>query len=176
MPILCVLTLAALPASVRAYPPEFHQLALTAFRRPMPAPTFDVATPNGALLRLADYRGRVVLLSFWATWCPPCIREMPSLERLHQSLQGRGLVVLAVSLDREGAVTVLPFVQRLALTFPVALDPEGRVGALYGAADLPSTFLIDRQGRVVAAAKGGRDWFSPQARSYVEELLAAGGS
>ena len=173
---LCLLALAALPAPGLAHPPAQHHFALTAFTPPVAAPTFVLPGPSGVPLRLADFRGRVVLLNFWATWCPPCIAEMPSMERLHQSLQERGLVVLAVSVDTEGVAKVTPFLQRLGLTFSVALDPHGAVSRKYGAADLPSSFLIDRQGRVVAAATGRRDWFSASARSYVEELLAADGS
>lgn len=93
------------------------------------------------------------------------------MERLYQAYKGGGLVVLAISLDQEGAARVAPFVKRLGLTFPIGLDQSSRVAGLYGAGALPSSFLIDRQGRVIAGAKGERDWFSDEAISYFDELL-----
>ena len=160
-----------LPALASAHAPEVHGFRLVRFNPPPPAPDFTLQTPEGGQVTLNDLRGKTVLVNFWATWCPPCVREMPSMEALYQSLKGRNFIVLAISLDKAGARVVAPFVKKLKLTFPIALDPNSEVSAVYGARDLPSSFLLDPQGRVVAGAKGERDWFSPEARSYVEELL-----
>jgi peroxiredoxin len=162
----------ALFSSAAAHAPEHHKFRLVTFRRPLPAPAFELAGPSGKAVRLADLRGKVVLLNFWATWCPPCVREMPSMEALYGKYRGRNFEVVAVSLDERGAAVVMPFLERLKLTFQVALDPDGEVSAVYGARDLPSSFLIDPAGNVIAAAKGERDWFSPGARSYMDELIA----
>lgn len=122
--------------------------------------------------RLEDYRGQLVLLSFWATWCPPCRAEMPSMQALYEAYRDRGLVVLAVSLDVQGRRVVAPFVEERKLTFPVLLDPRGRGQAAYGVGSIPTSFLVDRRGRIVSREVGAIDWSSAAARSVVERLLA----
>lgn len=96
------------------------------------------------------------------------------MQRLYARLAPQGLVVLGVSLDEDGAKRVIPFLARLKLTFPVALDPEQEIAGRYGASNLPMTFLIDPEGKVIAAAVGGRDWESPAILDYLTELLGAG--
>jgi peroxiredoxin len=171
---LLLLLLLIAPAVAGAHPAERHGADLVHFSKPVLAPEFQAPTPDNAVLRLADYRGKVVLLNFWATWCPPCIQEMPSMQRLYARLAPQGLVVLGVSLDEDGAKRVIPFLARLKLTFPVALDPEQEIAGRYGASNLPMTFLIDPEGKVIAAAVGGRDWESPAILDYLTELLGAG--
>jgi len=142
--------------------------------RPKPAkdaPDFQVRTPDGSTLRLADFKGKVVFLNFWATWCEPCREEMPSMERLHQAYKDRGLVVLAISLDSQGASVVKPFVKRFALTFPIGLDPKMAVRETYGVWAVPSTFLIDRNGKRALFANGAREWNGKAAHAVVEALL-----
>ena len=160
-----------LPLPAAAHTPDLHQFNLVAFGRPLPAPDFVLTTPSGAAVSLKQFRGKVVLLNFWATWCPPCVREMPSMEALFQKFKPRGFTVLAISLDEKGAAAVKPFLKKFQLTFPVALDPDSEISTRYGARDLPSSFLIDAKGRVIAAAKGERDWYSAEAISYVSEVL-----
>jgi thiol-disulfide isomerase/thioredoxin len=100
-----------------ADPPE--SLRLTRLAQSEPGVAFSVATPDGGMLRLADLKGKVVLLNFWATWCEPCLEEMPAMERLSRAYRDRGLVVLALSADREGASVVKPFLKRHGLSFSV---------------------------------------------------------
>jgi peroxiredoxin len=137
------------------------------------AADFAVTDLQGQAVRLSQYRGQVVLLNLWATWCPPCREEMPSMERLWQRLKDRGFVLLAVSEDEQGAAAVRPFVQEMQLTFPVLLDPTGDVGSRYGVWGYPESFLIDREGRVVERVIGPRDWASPAQIAAIERLLAA---
>jgi cytochrome c biogenesis protein CcmG/thiol:disulfide interchange protein DsbE len=113
------------------------------------APDFTLATPDGATVRLADLRGKVVLLNFWATWCPPCKAEMPDLDVLQRTYgESQGLVVLGINLQ-EGAGTVASFVQERNLGFPVLLDTDGSVTSdLYQVRPLPTSFIIDRQGYI----------------------------
>ncbi len=174
LPFLLALLL-LLPAAAIPHSPSSHGFRLTPFRKGFPAPPFQLTGLSGKAVSLSDFRGRVVLLNFWATWCAPCVREMPSMEKLYQAFRERGLVVLAVSLDEEGAAKVEPFVRKLGLTFPIVLDTAGRVSGIYGARELPASFLIDGGGAVFAAAKGERDWFSPAARSYFDEKLPPAG-
>jgi peroxiredoxin len=123
-----------------------------------PAPDFTLPDLNGRLHHLSQYRGKVVFLNLWATWCPPCRMEMPAMERLHQRLRGRDFVMLAVSADEGGKDAVAPFVAEMGLTFPVLLDPDGRLSPRYGVTGYPETFLIDRNGQVVNHTIGPADW------------------
>jgi hypothetical protein len=100
-------------------------------------------------MRLADLRGKVVLLNFWATWCMPCRQEMPALETLYQRYKDAGLVVLAVNMDRLSTAGVEAFVQEVAVTFPIVLDPAWATAQTYRVLGLPTTYLIDRAGNVV---------------------------
>jgi peroxiredoxin len=134
------------------------------------APDFTVPSLAAGPLSLAGFRGRVVLLNFWATWCPPCREEMPSMERLYQRYRERGFTILALSVDRN--VAAIPgFVDGFQLTFPIGLDPEGTVAKAYRMRALPTTIVIDRAGHVVAGVAGARDWDSPAAHAVVEALL-----
>jgi peroxiredoxin len=136
---------------------------------------FTVPGTDGQPLRLAAHRGRVVFLNFWATWCVPCREEMPAMERLYQRFRDRGLVVLAVSVDRTAA-PVGPFVGELRLTYPIGLDPTMALAKEYGVRGLPASFLITRAGRLAARALGPREWDSSAAHAVVETLLREGGS
>lgn len=135
------------------------------------APEFALEDLAGNRVRFSDHRGHVVLLNFWATWCPPCRAEMPSMEKLYQAYRGRGLVILAISGDRTGQSTVEGFVQEVGVTFPILLDPANEVFAQYGVRGLPTSYLLDRQGRIVSAEAGARDWNSQVARQVVDALL-----
>jgi len=142
--------------------------------RPKPARVakdFQVATPDKGQLRLADFKGKVVFLNFWATWCEPCKEEMPAMERLYQKYRDRGLVVLAISADTEGASIVAPFVKKYKLTFLIGLDPRMNVTSLYGVWAVPSTFIIDKQGKRILFANGPREWDSQASHVLFESLL-----
>jgi len=139
--------------------------------RPQAAKEFSVPTPEGATFRLADYRGKVVFLNFWATWCPPCKEEMPAMERLYQRYKDRGFVVLAVSVDAEGAPIVNPFVKEYKLTFPIGLDPKMAVAEHYGVRGLPTSFLVDKRGTLVGLALGPREWNGKASLALIESLL-----
>lgn len=140
-------------------------------RTPALAPDFAVPDLAGQAVRLSGLRGQVVLVNLWATWCPPCREEMPSMQKLYQRLKGRGFVLLAVSQDENGKAAVEPFVRDLGLTFPVLIDPEHQVGDRYQVWGYPESFLIDREGRIAERIIGPRDWASPDQVAAVERLL-----
>jgi len=165
-----VILLVLIPAAALGQDP-FKGLDLIRPSRLQAAKDFKVPTPNGATLRLADYKGKVVFLNFWATWCPPCKEEMPAMERLYQRYKDRGFVVLAVSVDSEGAPIVTPFVQEHTLTFPIGLDPKMTLADRYGVRGLPTSFIVNRTGTVVAMALGPREWDGKVAQALVESLL-----
>jgi peroxiredoxin len=167
--IAIVLALAA-PAVASADP--FRDLDLVRPGQRKPAPDFSVAGLGGGRLALRAFRGTVVFLNFWATWCPPCKTEMPSMERLHRRYRERGLTMLAISIDSAGdARAVADFVKAHGLTFLIGLDPNLEVADPYGVRVLPSTLLIDRAGNTVAIALGPRAWDAPAAHAVIESLL-----
>ena len=141
-----------------------------------PAPDFTLTTLSGASLSLAELRGKVVLLNFWATWCVPCRKEMPAIEALYQRYKDRGLEVLAISLDKVSAAVVEAFVHEMGVTYRVALDPSWATARTYAVRAVPATFLIDRAGNVVLRELGERDWMEEAKQQKVEELLQESGA
>lgn len=139
------------------------------------APDFALEDMDGKRHSIQDYRGKVVLVNFWATWCPPCRREMPALEAVYQKLRDQQFVVLAVN-QWEDADHVFAYTGELNVfpTFPILFDPESTVSAEYGVKGLPTSFLIDRQGRVVYRALGGRAFDHPEVERTIRMLLNAG--
>jgi peroxiredoxin len=135
------------------------------------APDFVLPTLDGREVRLSDYRGHVVFLNFWATWCGPCKVEMPAMERLYREYRRQGFAILAVSTDEEGAAVTRPFRDSLGLSFTIAHDPEMIAGRLYGVRTLPITFLVNREGVITHKIFGARDWQEPEAREGIQRLL-----
>ena len=166
-----VIVCLALSAASLAHDPVEHGIQMTVFDPLPPAPAFSLERLEGGTATLADFRGEYVLLNFWATWCPPCLKEMPTMQALHDTYRDRGFSVVAVSSDSEGAALVKGFVDRLGVDFPILLDVDGSVSASYGARNLPMSLLLTPDGEVLAAALGERDWGSEAAMSYVGELV-----
>jgi thiol-disulfide isomerase/thioredoxin len=159
-----------LPAGHSAY----ERLAAAGFELPngnIPSTDFELELLGGKPTKLSSYRGSVVLLNFWATWCPACREEIPSMEKLYSTLKKKGLVIVAVDLA-ESRDVVRSFVTENKMTYPVLLDTAGSVGALYGARSLPTTYIIGRDGRILARTIGSRDWNAPDMISLFESLLA----
>ncbi|UCF97915.1 MAG: TlpA family protein disulfide reductase [Spirochaetaceae bacterium] len=132
---------------------------------------FELQDLSGAIRRLSDFNGKVVFLNFWATWCGPCRIEMPSMERLYQRLKAKGLEIVAVNLQ-EDRKSVQRFVDEYDLSFPVLLDTTGRIGATYGARSIPTTYIVDRDGFVIAGTIGTREWDTEDYVRFFEKLLA----
>jgi peroxiredoxin len=154
---LLVLAL-ALGAAAPAEGRHLAALGAVELKEPLAAPDFTLPTPAGAPVSLRDLRGRLVLLTFWATWCLPCVEEMPALDRLHRELSARAFSVLAVALDVQGASVVGPFWAARAPGFATVLDPRREVASRYGAWALPTAFLVSPGGQVVARIQGPRQW------------------
>jgi thiol-disulfide isomerase/thioredoxin len=143
---------------------------------PRPAPELAFTSRDGTPLRLADFRGRVVLVNLWATWCGPCVREMPSLDRL-QAKVGDRLLVLAISEDRGGAHVVDPFLEKLALAhLAIFLDASSAAQQAFKVRGLPTSFLIDRDGRILGSLEGGAEWDAPEMVARLERYLRQGGT
>lgn len=135
------------------------------------APVFELKDLEGKKVSLADFKGKVILLNFWATWCAPCKAEMPSLENLYRNLKGKGLVVIGVSVDNSEK-TVHSFVKEKGITFPILLDKGKEVSFDdYGVIGLPVTFLIDKKGVIVDKVFGERQWDSEEVKEKIKRLL-----
>ena len=162
------------PAASRSGGPgvdvALKQLDLMKPARARLAEDFTLPTPDGGSFRLSEQRGKVVLVNFWATWCPPCLEEMPAMERLWRRHKDAGVVLVAVSLDTDGK-KVPPFVNARKFSFPVALDPKMAVAEKYGVRALPSSFVLDREGTVTGVALGPRAWDDGAAHGLVQAML-----
>jgi peroxiredoxin len=133
-----------------------------------PAPDFALETVDGGQIRLSELKGKVVLVNFWATWCPPCVREMPRLVRTYEQYKGQGFVLLGVNTTfQDDRAKVAAFVRDQGITFPVLLDTDAEVSRLYPSRLIPSSYLIDRDGKVVAVRVGEVD------EAQLEEQVAA---
>jgi thiol-disulfide isomerase/thioredoxin len=142
--------------------------------QPSPAPAVSLTDTAGHSLDLADLRGKLVVVNLWATWCEPCLREMPSLERL-QARFGERIAVLAVSEDRGAGKAVEPFIAKLGLkSVKVFIDPKSEVGHALGVRGLPTSFVIDRDGKVLGRVEGAAEWDSAKMLGVIEPLLSGG--
>lgn len=138
---------------------------------PQPAPEISFTTLDGKAVTLADFHGKPIILNLWATWCQPCLKEMPSLAKVPGTL-GDGVVLLAVSQDRGGAKVVEPFVAKLGLgTLKYYLDPKSTVGHAFEVRGLPTTIVIDGKGQVLGRVEGAADWDSGKLLGILKKLI-----
>jgi cytochrome c biogenesis protein CcmG/thiol:disulfide interchange protein DsbE len=140
------------------------------------APAFQATDlRTGQPAALADYKGQVVLLNVWATWCEPCKIEMPSMQQLEREMGPRGLKIVAVSVDEGGADAVRQFARDYGLTFRILHDPAGRIQRIYQTTGIPESFVINRQGRIVKKVIGATDWDATVNKDLMRRLLAQRG-
>jgi peroxiredoxin len=170
--IVALMTALNAPAAERPGLAELLKaLNVSGYPSVMQPPEFSGFTADGQRVSLAGLSRRVVLLNFWATWCLECRSEMPAFERLHREFSVQGLAIVGIN-AREGTSTIREYAKELALTFPLILDPSGKINSTYGVIGLPTTFLIGRDGRPVALAIGPREWNGKPARALIQALLA----
>jgi peroxiredoxin len=176
--------IAAVALLVVAYLGIYKMVAM--LREPaMAIPTLEERVPfrvdftlpdiEGHLVRLADLRGRPVLINIWATWCSPCREELPSMSALYKDYSAKGLAMIAIATDTGGKAVVAPFILAHGLTFPVLLDPQNIVGTQLQVPGIPTSYLLDKRGRVIDLVIGARDWYSRKIRHLIEQLLAEEG-
>jgi len=133
------------------------------------ADDFTLKTADGGTFRLHEQRGKVVLVNFWATWCPPCLEEMPAMQRLYDRHRHAPFLMLAVSVDADSRL-VAPFLKEQKFTFTVGLDPKMELANAYGVRGLPSSFIVDREGHLAALALGPRRWDTTAAHTLVDGM------
>ncbi|MFQ5536783.1 MAG: peroxiredoxin family protein [Gemmatimonadota bacterium] len=144
------------------------------------APDFTAYTLDGEPRTLDDFRGKVILLNIWATWCPPCREEMPSMERLYREMQGTDFEIVAVSVDAPQGTSdafgrpggdLKAFVEEFGLTFPILHDPEGKIQQIYQTTGVPESFIIGRDGIIYRKVAGATDWEAPVNKDLIRRLL-----
>ncbi len=145
---------------------------LTPMAKTIPASDFELLNMDEETKKLSDYRGKVILLNFWATWCPPCVREMPSMERLQQQFSADDFKIIAVN-QMEEIDQVFAFTGQLEidLTFEILFDSQSTVSQAYAVRGLPTTYLIDKQGNIRYRAVGGRDFNHPEVIKVINSLI-----
>jgi len=143
---------------------------LTPIQGRPPAQDFVLQDINGKTHHLSDYRGKVVVVNFWATWCPPCVSEMPSMQKAWDAVRQDNVVFLAIN-NGEDASRIQTFQRKMPVTFPLLLDSESNIMFAWKARGMPSTFVVDPDGRLVYKALGGRDWNHPTILRVLRELL-----
>ncbi|MDR0551303.1 MAG: TlpA family protein disulfide reductase [Spirochaetaceae bacterium] len=151
----------------------FAKARMPLFDKPRRAKDWTLKTLAGNSITLSALKGKIVLVNFWATWCPPCRAEMPSMETFYRHFKDAGLEFAAVDI-MESELNVGDFVRKSGYTFPVALDLDGKVSNAYGIQAVPSTFIVNKNGEIIASVVGGRDWDSPEIFAAFEILLNNG--
>jgi peroxiredoxin len=137
------------------------------------APEFRLPALDGRFVSLSDFKGKILMVHFWATWCPPCVEEMPTLDGLYDTLRGSGFELIAVSVDEAGTDVVTAFMKKNRLNVPVLMDPDKTISGLYGTYRFPESYIVDRNGIVRYKAIGPRDWGKPANRKIVQDILDA---
>ncbi|MDR3200710.1 MAG: TlpA family protein disulfide reductase [Spirochaetales bacterium] len=173
--LVCAGIMAAPPSvEAQAIPQDtsqaFSAAGVQILKERIPVTDFTLPLLNGQSQNLSGLRGKVVFLNFWATWCPPCREEMPAMEKLYQRFKNSGLEFLTVNIQEEKN-DVETFMKIFGLSFPVVLDSRGEAATLYGIRGIPTTYIIDRSGIIIAAAVGGRQWDSEQMIRAFTSLL-----
>lgn len=169
--LLTLLFTISLPLNADWQQPELSH-NLTVVKKVVPASDFELQDMDDEKVKLSDYRGKVVLLNFWATWCPPCIREMPSMERLHQQVDADGFKVIAVN-QMEDVDQVFAFTGQLEVdpTFAILFDSTSEVSRDYAVRGLPTTYLIDKEGNIRYRAVGGREFDHAAVVKTIKQLI-----
>lgn len=150
---------------------QLEELGFHVFPEPLSLNVFTLQALSGSAIKSTDFAGTVTLLNFWATWCPPCKREMPSIQRLHDEMQGTAFRIVAVSTG-EDKNTVASFIAKNKYTFPIYLDETGTLGSSFASEGIPSTYILDKSGKVIAGIVGSREYDTPAMISLLQSMVA----
>lgn len=148
---------------------KLASLGFHVFKEPIPLPNREVIERNGAKTTFNSFRGKVTLLNFWATWCPPCRKEMPSIQRLHELMKGTEFSIAAVSVG-ETAKDVKAFIDKEGFSFPIYIDESGSLGGEFASQGIPSTYIVNKEGFIVAGTVGSREYDDPALVALLKEM------
>ena len=163
-----VLLLLVVGPTKAAFAVNSHVLPLTT---PHPAHAFQLKDLDDKVVRLGDFKGKTVIINFWATWCPPCRRELPSMQDTYEAFKGKNLVIIGINVGEDWE-TIAPFIAPYKLAFPILLDSDSSELTRWNAIGLPSSFVINGKGIVTHRFTGGRNWDDPVFRADLEKILA----
>lgn len=167
--VLLSLSPAAAAADKPWYAPRLEKLGFYVFDPPMTFQDFKVASLAGPEKTRSSLKGKIVLLNFWATWCPPCKEEIPTIESLSRSMKGKNFDIMAVSVG-EDLATVKSFVAAQKMSFPIYLDPRNSLTRTYASQGIPTTYLLDKEGRFIAGIVGGYNYADSEFISLLDEM------
>jgi len=148
----------------------FRKMRINKVPRIPPPVDFSLLDINGQQFTLSDFKGKIVFLNFWTTWCPDCRKEMPYMEKLHRRLKGQDFAMIAVNLQ-EPALRVKNFLKQYQLTFSILLDTKGEIGPQFGIRAIPTTYILDKDGGIIGKALGSRHWDSEESMALFEYLM-----
>ena len=168
---LPAVTVAASTAEKPWYAARFEALGFHVFPEPIALEDFSTEALGGGSVSMSSLKGKVVLLNFWATWCPPCRLEMPSIETLWKRMKGKDFTVMAVSVG-ETKATVQKFIASEKYSFPIFLDPKSELGSAFNARSIPTTYIVDKEGRVIGGIVGSRMYDGPEVIALFEDLAS----
>lgn len=168
--VIWVLVLMLMPALGHAEISAFEKAGMIIPKTSKSAPDFELKNIAGETVKLSDFKGKVLLLNFWATWCAACKGEMASMQNLYSSLKKEGVEILAVSIDRWNEDRVRDYANTSQLTFPVLLDQDQKVRKQYYVMGLPTSYLIDGEGEIRGYASGARSWDDPDIKNLFLSL------
>jgi thiol-disulfide isomerase/thioredoxin len=168
---LCLVILGAIVALTACSKKEAAKEQQGPLQENVPAPAITVNSLNGKPLNLSDLKGKVVLINFWATWCPPCREEIPSMMKLNSAMAGKPFQMVAISIDEGGQPAIESFFKTSGFSLPAYTDPDNRAAKAYGITGVPETFVIDKSGILVRKVIGPMAWDSPDVLSYLDGLM-----
>lgn len=165
---IIISAMAAIPLSANAGVSK--EQTIDAVKVIKPAPNFSLTDTNDKVRKLSDYRGHVVAVNFWATWCPPCRKELPSMQKTYKALKKTGFRIIGVNVGEKWD-TVASFLSNLSLTYPIVLDKDSSAMQKWHIIGLPTTFIVDKEGRIIYRITGGRDWNDPAFRKKLKMII-----
>lgn len=166
-----IVTIALIVVSLVQDDSSLESVKMSSIGEGIPAPDFTFPGLDGKNTSLSNYKGKVVLVNIWATWCPPCVYEMPSMQKLYNEFNGKNFEILAVSIDAAGVDAVAPFMKKHKLSFPALMDPKGTIKSMYRVTGIPESFIIDKQGILVGKIIGPRDWATQEVFGFFQDLI-----
>ena len=169
-----ILCLFLIPSQVLANPSLLEKAGIVAPKTPKPAPDFKLKNIQGKIIQLSEFKGKVVLINFWATWCAACIEEMGSMQNMYRNLKNQDVEIIAISIDRWNEDRIIEYADKNKLNFHILRDPDQKVRKQYYVMGLPTSYLLDGEGKIRGYASGARTWDSLASQNALLSLKGSG--